>query len=177
MKIFGSFLSFKIGPGLFAAKLENVNEILGYKPISAMPYKSNFIVGFIYFKKSHLPVIDIRHKLNIHQPRDAKKSFMVIVQVKFQERGLKMGVLIDEINQIFEISEGHFKSENSEEMRLCKLEGIRGVYGSFEDISLLNFNSFFTMEELDSIRRATNLLKATRKSIVGQQKYEGRIRI
>ena len=96
-----SLLLFKINNEYYAINLNETSGIIEDFKIVKIPYTPEYISGVINMKGNIVSVIDIRKILWLEQPSSRIKHMICIV--KFDK--LRIGILIDTIFNIIEISE------------------------------------------------------------------------
>ncbi len=113
-------------------------------------------------------------------PRDTSKNFMILMNLMHQNSNIKACVLIDSINEIFEIEDDQWLSppKSYEKIRTLKLREITGLTGVFgKDVTLLNLKNLFSSEEFVGMRKVQSFTRISKKDNKGMGKYESQFRI
>lgn len=100
----GQFLTFMSGDELFAVDIMRVNEIIEIDALTKVPKTPVFIRGVINLRGGVVPVIDLTAKLGNSLSDLTKRSCVVLVSVDRPEGRQTIGLLVDEVREIIDIS-------------------------------------------------------------------------
>ncbi len=146
------YLSFNIGNQVCAIHLNCVYEILGDTRITKIKPVLKNVEGFIELGKMKIPVLNLREKLNIYSVRNLSENYLILISIKLDNKIFKIGVLIDTLNEIFELSKAEMDSALSSSGEILqKLKGFKMACSSVSDIYILDIYKIFTYSELKSI--------------------------
>ena len=99
-----SILSFKVGKELFAAEVDKVLSILDLVKITRVPHSPDYMLGIINLRGSVLPVIDSRIRFGINTLEDTRNTCIIVMEVLIGHDTIKIGVLVDEVNEVIYIN-------------------------------------------------------------------------
>jgi purine-binding chemotaxis protein CheW len=141
------YLSFALGRELFAIQVNDVLEVLPMQDITPVPKTNTSVLGIVNFRGEILPVIDFKKKLKI-KPVTNAKTVIVVLEVEMKPANVLIGILVDGVNDVFEITLKEIKQIPEIGMKF-KAEFLSGIYKSGERfISLLDIHKVFSREEI-----------------------------
>lgn len=100
-------ITFYIDGQLFGFGLSFLNEIVEYKGHSVVPFSPDYILGLVNLRGEVIPLISLRVLLGFEEKIQRKSKIIVV------EKDLKVGLLIDDINDIYKFDITEFKPELS----------------------------------------------------------------
>lgn len=97
----GKYMTFKAGNECFGLKIQYVNEIISFQPITAIPETEDYIKGLINLRGKIIPVIDVR--LRFRQPAYEynDRTCIIVIDVK----STVVGLIVEQIAEVVEIKE------------------------------------------------------------------------
>lgn len=109
------YISFNLNNDSYCIALDYVKEVLKDTPITNVPGTPDFIEGIMNLRGDYITVINLKKFLNLPETVTSDKKPVVIIKCN----ELKLALLIDKINELFEFqetdimeqSEGYFASE------------------------------------------------------------------
>lgn len=101
--ILNYYLTFRIDAEVFAANVGKVLEILEVPGITRVPRSPEYMRGVINLRGNVLPVIDSRIKFGMNIAEDTVNTCIVVMLVEYQQEELKIGVLVDAVQEVMEI--------------------------------------------------------------------------
>ncbi|MBV0932966.1 chemotaxis protein CheW [Marinobacterium weihaiense] len=105
----GQFLTFVSGDELFAVDIMQVNEIIEISALTRVPKTPDFIRGVINLRGGVVPVIDLTAKLGNGLSDLTKRSCVVLVSIERNDVQQILGLLVDEVREIIDITDDHVK--------------------------------------------------------------------
>lgn len=106
----GQFLTFLLGPELFAVEIDAVKEIIEVTAMTHVPKAPVFIRGVINLRGGVVPVIDLGAKLSGAASELSKRSCVVLVGISSELGGYRtLGLLVDEVREIVEVQASDIK--------------------------------------------------------------------
>lgn len=101
------YLTFGIGEKIFAVGILKVNEIIEVSHVTALPMMPEFVRGVINLRGEAVPVVDLAARIAERGTKINKRSCIVLVDVQDDddEEGHAVGMLVDGVREIVEISE------------------------------------------------------------------------
>src|SRR5258706_2068479 len=97
-------LSFQLAGEEFAFGILRVKEILEYDTLTRVPNAPPAVRGVINLRGAVVPVLDLAHLFGLPATAVTKRSCVIIVEVRVEERDLVMGILADAVNQVIELA-------------------------------------------------------------------------
>lgn len=98
------YLTFKLSGEEFGIGILKVREIIEYTSPTQVPMVPEYIKGVINLRGNVVPVIDLKAKFNMPGSEATKRSCVVIVEVTMDGEEITMGILIDAVSEVLEIS-------------------------------------------------------------------------
>ncbi len=105
----GKYMTFKLANEEYGVQILNVREIIGWMDITRMPRTANFIRGVINLRGKVIPVIDLRLKFDMDEAEATDQTVIIVVQLKAHNESLTMGVIVDEVLEVLDISAGQIE--------------------------------------------------------------------
>jgi purine-binding chemotaxis protein CheW len=128
-----------------------VKEIIGLTRITRVPRTPQFIRGVINLRGKVIPVMDLRLRFGIDQAEDTAETCIIVVEVSFQNRALLIGVLVDSVSEVRDITQSNIE-ETPEFGTNVDTSFILGMGKSQEKvIILLDIDRVISFEELAQI--------------------------
>ena len=144
------YVVFSINRQSFGIEIFKIREVLSYRKITPLPQMAGFIKGIINLRGAIVPVFDLREKFNL--PIEKYTQFDVIIVVEIA--GRVMGIIVDDISDVFEILPEEFQTTNNLPSNIHR-EYLKGV-GKKDDemIILLDIDHLLSPEELELVDAA-----------------------
>ncbi|MDX1811484.1 MAG: chemotaxis protein CheW [Gammaproteobacteria bacterium] len=136
------YLSFMVNQEIFAFDVLNIKEIIEYGETTRVPLTPAYIRGVINLRGSVVPVIDLAVRLGKPSSAVTKRTCVVIVEKRYDEQVINLGVTIDSINEVFGVKE--------EEMEPAPAFGA-GIDSLFIKSMVKKENSFITLLDMDKV--------------------------
>ena len=95
----GKYMTFKSGNEYFGLKIQYVNEIIQYQPITAVPETEDYIKGLINLRGKILPVIDVRLRFKQDPFEYNDRTCIIVINVK----DTVVGLIVEKIAEVVEI--------------------------------------------------------------------------
>jgi purine-binding chemotaxis protein CheW len=97
----GKFLSFFLKQEEYCIEILKVKEIIGTLHITRVPRAPEVVKGVINLRGKIIPVTDLRSKFNMEECEETAETCIIVVQTA----GLVMGVIVDKVSEVLDISE------------------------------------------------------------------------
>lgn len=97
----GKYMTFKSGNEYFGLKIQYVNEIIQYQPITAIPETEDYIKGLINLRGKVIPVIDVRLRFKQEPFEYNDRTCIIVISVK----STVVGLIVEKIAEVVEIKE------------------------------------------------------------------------
>jgi len=145
------FLTFLLRKELFAINIRPIKEIIEYGQLTKVPMVPEFVRGVINVRGNVVPIIDLSMRFGWTTTPVTKRSCIVIVEVESEGESLEIGVLVDAVSEVIDISLTDIEPAPSFGARL-RTDFIQGM-GKVNDefIVLLNVSHVLSVDELSSL--------------------------
>jgi len=153
------FLTFILGGEVFGIGILHIKEIIEYGGLTSVPMMPAFIRGVINLRGNVVPVIDMNVRFGQPETYITKKTCIVIIEAKFSDEKMDIGVLVDSVNEVIDILPSDIEPPPSfgTKIKIDFIYGMGKVDNKF--IILLNVNKVLSTSELTMIEEKTNLAK------------------
>ncbi|MET0064860.1 MAG: chemotaxis protein CheW [Candidatus Thiodiazotropha sp.] len=98
------YLTFSVNNEEMAVCILDVDEIIEIGDMTRVPMSNRSIRGVINLRGNVVPVIDLSHRLGQGATEVTKRTCIILVNFVYDEEHQAMGLLVDEVNEILEIS-------------------------------------------------------------------------
>lgn len=102
------YISFNLNQDLYCIELDYVKEVLKDTSITKVPGTPDFIEGIMNLRGDYITVLDLKKFLNIPSSQNSEKKPVIIIKCN----ELKLALLIDKINELFECQENDLSNAN-----------------------------------------------------------------
>ena len=99
------FLSFRLGGENYCIDILKVQEIRGYESVTAIANTPAFIKGVINLRGSIVPIVDLRIKFNLAQPRYDPTTIVIILNLNRK----MVGVVVDSVSDVIAVARDDIK--------------------------------------------------------------------
>lgn len=151
-KLEGKYLTFRLGTEDFGIEILKVQEIIQMQQITKVPCVADYIRGVINLRGRVIPVIELRKKFAQETCDDTSETCVIVVQVETLDIPITMGVIIDEVKEVVEISASQIEETPALGSGI-KTEFIMGM-GKIGDAVkiLLDINKVLSQDEMSTIK-------------------------
>ncbi len=153
------FLTFLLGGEVFGIGILHIKEIIEFGGLTSVPMMPAFIRGVINLRGNVVPVIDMNIRFGQKETAITKKTCIVIIETKFSDEKIDIGILVDSVNEVIDILPSDIEPPPSFGAKI-NIEFIYGM-GKVDNkfIILLNVNKVLSISELTMLEEKTNLAK------------------
>lgn len=130
------YLSFVIDKENYCIDILTVKELLGMTNITPLPKTESFIKGVINLRGQIIPIIDLRLKFGLDEIEYTKQTGIIIVEVSFTGETMLMGIIVDRILEVINISDDNISKISYINARI-KSEYIRGIANTEDGIKII----------------------------------------
>jgi len=102
----GKYLTFLLGTEEYAIRVLQVREIIGVQDITGVPQTPVYVKGVINLRGKVIPVVDLRLKFGLPEIEYTQRTCIIVVQVKTAAVSLSMGIVVDEVSEVLNLSAG-----------------------------------------------------------------------
>ncbi|CAN7231034.1 MULTISPECIES: chemotaxis protein CheW [Duganella] len=145
------YLSFMLGPDMFAIGILAVREILEYAGVTPVPQMPACISGVINLRGTAVPVLDLARRLERAPSPIGKRTCIIVVEVDSDDGPFVIGILVDAVNAVLDIPAADVEPAPSfgAQVRAELLQGIGKVNGRF--VLLLNVQHVVSASEIAAL--------------------------
>lgn len=97
----GKYVTFQSGDEFYGIKIQNVNEIIVFQEITAIPETEDYIKGLINLRGKIIPVIDVRLRFGQPEFEYNDRTCIIVLQVK----STCVGLVVEKIAEVVEIQD------------------------------------------------------------------------
>ncbi len=150
----GKYLTFKLGEEDYGLKILQVQEIIGMQEITKIPRTPEHLKGVINLRGKVIPVVDLRLKFDMQEQAVSRKTCIIMVQIIRDETRLIMGIIVDEVSEVMDISEEQIEPaptfgshmDSSFILGMAKIDTAVKI--------LLDIDRILTLDEVSELARA-----------------------
>lgn len=95
----GMWATFYLNDEMFALKVEDVQEVMMYQPLTPVPLAPDHIVGLLNLRGQIMPAIDLRRRLHFDIKLASEDSNLLVLKTR---DGL-ISVVVDQIGDVLEL--------------------------------------------------------------------------
>lgn len=151
-----AYLTFSVGNNTFGVHVEKVIEIKEYEEPKTMPESMVYVKGISEHRNQIIPVIDAAAKFNLGQIELTPQSCIVVLDVIKAGGMMSVGVLVDDVSDVFEADETELKEIESD----YKPGYISASYRRNDElIMILNADKVFSETDIIALDRVLQSFK------------------
>ncbi len=152
------YLTFRLGEETFAMGILSIKEILEYGGLTRVPMMPASVQGVINLRGRVVPVVDLSVRFNREATEPGKRTCIVIVDLEVDGARQDIGVIVDAVNQVMEISREDIEPPPTfgAKLRSDFIAGMGKVDSQF--VVILNVDRVLAIEEIASLGRETSPL-------------------
>lgn len=144
------FLTFDLAGESYGIDILNIKEIIEHGHITRVPMSQAFLAGVINLRGNVVPVVDLALRFSQDRAKHTRKSGIVILEVKSEEGSLEIGVTVDLVNEVLEVSDTEIKPAPSFGTSI-RSDFISGIVKLEEKLLvLLNVEQILSIDELSA---------------------------
>lgn len=150
----GKYLTFEIGDESYGLQILRVQEIIKMQEITKIPRTPEFVEGVINLRGRIMPVIDMRKAFGMEERETSRNTCIIIVEVQRGEASTILGVVVDRVAEVLEISAGDIEPAPSFGAHV-ETQFILGMAKSKDSVNiLLDINKIVEEDMLLSLEQA-----------------------
>jgi purine-binding chemotaxis protein CheW len=151
----GKFLSFILGDEEYGLEILKVQEINGMMGITRVPRTPDYVRGVINLRGRVIPIVSLRKKFKMASVPDTEKTCIIVVQVRYVDREITMGIIVDEVSEVLNIGDGQIEPPPSFGGGMEEADFITGM-GKLENkvVILLDIDRVMSGTEMDAVLQA-----------------------
>jgi len=145
------YLTFMLGGKVYGLAILNIKEIIEYGDITEVPMTPEFISGVINLRGSVVPVIDLSQRFSGKATELAKRTSIIILEVKSADLSIEIGVMVDMVNEVLDIHPSEIEPAPSlgDQIQTNFINGMAKVDGKL--LILLNIEHVLSTDELSMV--------------------------
>ena len=149
------YLTFRLGAELYAIGIGNIKEIIEFGSVTPVPMMPEFIRGVINVRGAVVPVIDLLARFGKGVSQATKRTCIVIVELACEGETQNVGVMVDAVNEVLEISAADIEPAPAfgAGLRADFIGGMAKVGGRF--IVLLDIGRVLSVDEISMLAQAS----------------------
>lgn len=97
-------LSFVLDNDFFGMEISNIQEVLEYHKVTAVPRTPDYMLGVINLRGQVVPVIDLRRYFDMATTEPTVDSCIIIVELEIEGEKTALGLLADRVKEVLELS-------------------------------------------------------------------------
>jgi len=149
----GKYLTFNLGEEGYGLEILKVQEIIGMQEITKIPRTPTYVRGVINLRGKVIPVIDLRLKFGMPEQELTRKTCIIMVQVHRNEMDLIIGLVVDEVSEVLNISGDQIEPAPSLGTQ-AETHFILGMAKTESAVKiLLGIDKVLSAEEMDTLSR------------------------
>jgi len=99
------FLTFMLAGEEYGVDILTVQELRGWEPTTSIPNSPSYVRGVINLRGVVVPIVDLRDRFNLERIDYGPTTVVVIVKVKAEEHERILGIVVDAVSEVYNISE------------------------------------------------------------------------
>lgn len=146
------YLVFTLGKETYGIPILKIKAIEQKMDITSIPKTPQFVKGITNLRGKIIPVIDLKKKFGIGISEDTTRTCIIIVDIK-TESGLQTnGLMVDEVSEVLDISEGYIEPVPKYSNTQIDQEFMSGI-GKVKDkvIILLDIQKILSPAEINTM--------------------------
>lgn len=96
----GQYLTFVLAGEIYSIGILGIKEIIEYGTVTSVPMMPAFIRGVINLRGAVVPVLDLQARFGTGRTEAARRTCIVIVEVRNATEKLDVGILVDAVNEV-----------------------------------------------------------------------------
>lgn len=151
----GKYLTFELGGETYGLEILKVQEIISMQEITKVPRTPEYVKGVINLRGKVIPVIDLRTKFEMQEVEATRDTCIIIVQVQRGETSVIIGVIVDKVSEVLEISGEEIEPPPALGTHV-DTQFILGMAKTRDSVKiLLDIDKVMTEGEMESLARAS----------------------
>jgi len=145
------YLTFMLGGETYAMGILSIKEIIEFGSLTEVPRVPAFIRGVINLRGAVVPVIDLGARFGKAATKVTRRTCIVIVEITSGDETQVVGVMVDAVNAVLEISAQEIEPPPSfgANIRADFISGMGKINGKF--VIILNIQSVLSVDEMATL--------------------------
>ena len=102
-------LTFILGGEEYGVDILKVQEIRGWEPVTPIPNTPDYVLGVLNLRGIVVPIIDLRVRFALPSAEFGSATVVVIVKVSQNDKERTVGLVVDEISDVYSVIESNIK--------------------------------------------------------------------
>jgi purine-binding chemotaxis protein CheW len=151
------YLTFMLGGEVYAIGILSVKEIIEYGGLTTVPMAPGAIRGVINLRGAVVPVMDLSARFGRSSSEVTKRTCIVIVETEGQGEHQVIGVIVDAVNAVQEITAADIEPAPTFGMKIASefIAGMGKINGKF--VVLLNIHRVLMVDDLGQLQAVAQL--------------------
>jgi purine-binding chemotaxis protein CheW len=130
---------FSVAGEPFAVESLLVREVIRHKPAMPLPQSPPWMDGLIHYRSQVVPVLNLRARLGVAKAEPDERARIIV----FEEPGRQVGVLVDEVGAVTQISRDQLEDAPHGQMGIpaALIYGLARIEGAV--VTMLNLEALF----------------------------------
>jgi purine-binding chemotaxis protein CheW len=151
-----TYLSFKLGEGVFAINVSKVINILEVSQITKIPKAPEYMLGVINLRGMVLPVVDLRIKFGMPQAETTIDTNIIVLSISLNGEMVMVGTMVDTVKEVLELQTGDIAPSPSIGSKFNS-DIIQGMWRHEDNfIMILDIDSVFSADDILDVKEFTN---------------------
>jgi purine-binding chemotaxis protein CheW len=144
-------LAFTLNGEIYAIEILQIREIIEFGALTEVPMMPPTIRGVINLRGAVVPVIDLSARFGRGPSAVARRTCIVIIEVRMEEMSQTLGVMVDAVNEVMEIPAEDVEPAPAfgARIRTDFIAGMGRVNGRF--VIILDVARVFSLDELATL--------------------------
>lgn len=144
-------LTFVLGGETFGIPIEQVREIIEFGGLTPVPTMPSYLRGVISLRGAVVPVVDVQVRFGRLETAIARRTCVVIVEVRHGGAERLLGILVDAVNEVLTIERGRLEPRPSMGGGL-RSEFVKGILNLDDRLVVaLDIDRVLSDEEMDGL--------------------------
>jgi purine-binding chemotaxis protein CheW len=155
------FVCFNIGDEEYAVKIMQVQEIIRFQKITAVPRAPEFVEGILNLRGNVLPIIDMRKRLYLPEKERDEQNRILVVDIN----GRVTGLIVDSVNEVFSIINSEIEPPPDIIAGIDRrfIQGVGKVDSGKRIIIILEPSALLSLEEIGQLQNINGSSKQEQK--------------
>jgi purine-binding chemotaxis protein CheW len=147
------YLTFSAAGEMYAISISVIKEIIEYRSPTDVPMMPDYMRGVINLRGRVVPVIDLSARFSRGRSDPNRRSCFVIVELRQQDHAMDIGVLVDAVSAVLEITDADIEPPPNfgVMLRADFICGMGKVGDAF--VILLDVDKVLSVEELSALEQ------------------------
>lgn len=145
------YLTFMLNGETYAISILRIKEIIQYDQLTEVPRMPAFIRGVINLRGAVVPVIDLSARFGKPPTQVGGRNCIIIIEVEIEEETHSVGVMVDAVNAVLEISDSEIEPAPSfgTNIHADFIAGMGKINGKF--VIILNIQHVLSMDDMTAL--------------------------